>query len=384
MSTRGSHRLKLLDRYVGIPLVALGALRPKRDMPADIRRIGLMKTAAIGDTVLLAGLVDDVKSAYSSVELALITGLDNAGVAPLLGPAVDRTVTVSPSNIPASIRTLRALRLDALVDLGAWPRFDALLAAFSGARFTAGFRTAGQHRHHAYDATADHSGTVHERTNYERLLQLIGVSAHTPPRLFRTNTLRAEQMPTDTFAVFHPWSSGYRHEVKEWPTDRWIALGTAVSSTVERILITGGRNETRRTRALVEQMVANGISATDMSGKFTLPELTDLLAASRFVVSVNTGVAHLAALAGARTVSLEGPTPAVRWAPLGPRVRTVTTAYERCGYLDLGFEYDGQRLDCMEGISVDAVERALTELLTAVDHPIGPSSTRRVPAGESK
>ena len=56
---RGNARLKFLDRYAGIPVIAaLGARRRlmgRRPVPADWKTIGLVKTVGIGDTVLLSG-----------------------------------------------------------------------------------------------------------------------------------------------------------------------------------------------------------------------------------------------------------------------------------------------------------------------------------------
>ena len=49
------------------------------------------------------------------------------------------------------------------------------------------------------------------------------------------------------------------------------------------------------------------VDAASIAGEFSLVELADVIAASRLVVSVNTGVMHLASLLGAATVSLEGP-----------------------------------------------------------------------------
>jgi len=45
---------------------------------------------------------------------------------------------------------------------------------------------------------------------------------------------------------------------------------------------------------------------------------------------------------------------------LGPRTVNIDSELPGCGFLNLGFEYDGQRTDCMEGITVERVEEALT------------------------
>jgi heptosyltransferase I len=368
-SLRGRRHLKLLDRYAGIPVIALLGLRRKRSIPRVVRRVGLMKTAAIGDTALLAGLVDDVKSTFPGARLVVVSGSDNAGVIPLLGGAVDDSIVVSPARIDASVRALRGLDLDVLVDFGSWPRFDALLAALSGARFAAGFETRGQFRHYAYDVTVRHSAAVHERDNYAALLGAIGVIARAEPRMAAVKVLEADRIPEGHFVVFHPWSSGYRHEAKEWAHDRWVSLAAHLASSVSEVVISGGPGEVARSEELAERMARAGIAARNMAGQLSLAELTDLLSASLLVVSVNTGIAHLAALVGARTVSLEGPTPPTRWAPLGPRVRTVVSTTPGSGYLNLGFEYRGQRLDCMDGVSVDAVAAAISDLLSESTGP---------------
>src|SRR5918911_1069323 len=78
--------------------------------------------------------------------------------------------------------------------------------------------------------------------------------------------------------------------------------------------------------------------------------------------SSSTGVMHLAAASGAPTVSLNGPTSEARWGPVGERVRSVNADLPGCGYLNLGFEYDRGRTDCMRAISVDRVAEAVLAL----------------------
>jgi ADP-heptose:LPS heptosyltransferase len=55
-----------------------------------------------------------------------------------------------------------------------------------------------------------------------------------------------------------------------------------------------------------------------------LPVLAALLSLSRGFVGNDSGVSHLAAAVGTRTIALFGPTDAANWAPRGPFVRVAS------------------------------------------------------------
>ena len=343
--------------------MALGAL-PKRKRPEVIRRIGLLKTAAIGDTALLSVITRDIAHAFPEAELVLVTGEDNAGVAPLLRPAVTRHVRISTVQPLAAIRTLRAERFDVIADCGSWPRIDAVLTALSGARWRLGFRTRKQHRHYAYDVSVPHSAELHELANYRMLVEALGVRGGSAPRLLAPKSLPTERLPASPFLVFHPWAGGFRGELREWPERRWVELAGRLAH-LGRILITGSAAEADRSAGLARRMADAGADhAESVAGRYSLSELADVLSTASLVVSVNTGVMHLAALLGAPTLSLNGPTNERRWGPVGERVVSVNPSVSGCGYLDLGFEYDGQRTDCMEHIAVNDVEAAVRQLVS--------------------
>jgi len=361
---RGNPLLKRADRWAGIPLVWLlgrARLHGRRPRPRQLAKVGILKTNAIGDTVLLAGAVADLRAALPGAELTLFVGPNNLEIARRIeGP--DRLVHLPLSRPHECVSLLREHRQDALLDFGPWPRLNAALAAMSGARFTAGFRTAGQHRHFAYDLAVDHSPSVHEIENYRRLVRALDLPAGAPPRL-RIGDSPPADLVASPFVVFHPWPGGTRRELKQWPDDRWGALAGLLASEGFRVVITGGPGDVEATDALVSTCRRRGSSdAVSAAGKLDIAQLTALLASAEAVVSVDTGVMHIASALDAPLVALHGPTAPWRWGPLSPRSVAVTSSTPGCGYLYLGFDYPQSPPACMESIGTEEVHAAVLQL----------------------
>jgi heptosyltransferase III len=366
MPRRASAAQRFADRYLGIPLVTLLGLLPKRQQPANPRRIGILKSSAIGDTLLLAGIPQAIHARYPAARVVLITGQDNRDAARFL-TGVDEHVAIAPRSPLAALRTLRGLSLDILVECGPWPRLDALLTTLSGATYRVGFRVPAQARHFGFDRAIPHSSRRHQLENFRELFRAIGVTDFPTPSLSVSHTAGRDRLLSPSYVVFHPWSGGYLGRVKEWRSERWIDLARRIqrANPGTSIVLSGGPGDRERGAALAAELRANGVIVDDATARHSLAQLAPVLLTARAVVSVNTGIMHLAALSGAHTVSLEGPVPVHRWGPVGERVVSVTTSLPNCGYLDLGFEYSGQRLDCMDGVDVDRVFEAVQSAVEA-------------------
>jgi len=359
LAARGDRRLRAVDRTLGVTLLFLaGLFRRRRRPPAAVRRIGLLKSTALGDMILLSAVARDVVAAFPDASVFVLAGRDNADVARLIENV--EVVTLPIGNPLAAARRLRALRLDVLIDFGQWSRVEALCSLLSGARYTVGFATPGQRRHYCYDATVRHSDEVHELENYRNLAASIGVESHTVPRL---GSPEANGRPSaERFVVFHLWPGGYRSELKEWPPEKWRDLARLLAGRGYSIVLTGSEADAERTAQFVRSCGDLARPIRNAAGAYALSELVGLLHDASCVVSVNTGVMHLAAAVGAPTVALNGPTSEIRWGPVGDRVRSVNADLPGCGYLNLGFEYDRGRADCMRAISVDRVVDAVSAL----------------------
>ena len=318
-----------------------------------------MKAYAIGDTVMLSAIVADLRRSYPQARIAFFAGRDNVGAARLI-KGIDEVVAFDISRPWTAVRELRRRRLDVVLDFGAWPRIEAAVTALAGAGYTVGFRTAGQYRHFCFDAAFTHSAEVHELENYRALLAPLGVEPTAQPSIPADGV--AAGRPDGRYVVLHLWPGGYQSWIKEWPQERWSALVRELAARSYAIVLTGGPADEQRTQAFAEACGSDGHAAINTAGRLGLAEVVSLLGSSDCVVSVNTGIMHLAAAAGAPTVGLNGPTSGRRWGPLGERSIGLDSEFEGCGYLNLGSEYEGRRTDCMEGISVERVLEAVRSL----------------------
>jgi len=363
---RGNPRLKFLDRYVGIPIiVVLGVfrrLRGRRTVPGDWNTIGLLVTAGIGDAVLLTGILRDVRAARPAARIVVFVTANNAAFARMLA-VPDEVVELPVRRLLLAVRDVRRQRCDVVVDFGAWRRYDAGLAALSGARATIGRRTSGQYRHFAYDVIVDHQSD-HEVDNDRRLISSLGICSASPPAL-RAET-RPDSSRSGTFAVLHLWPGGANCMERSWPIGCWTDLAMAFQGEALSVVLTGGPEDTTATEAIVAAWRGKGIDAVSVAGCSWTATIS-VLAEARCVVSVNTGVMHVAAALGAPVIALHGPTSVERWGPVGPHTRSVTSPMVPNGYLNLGFERSSRYRMCMEAITVGAVLAAWADLRSEVD-----------------
>lgn len=345
---------------MGIPAVAiLGHARRKRVWPSRLRTFGLLRTAAIGDTVLISAAIADLRAAFPGVSVIFFAGPSNCEIARMLD-GVDQVVEVPIMNPAAALRRLRSIAVDVMIDFGQWPRFDALLAFFSRASFTIGFQTRGQCRHYGYDRTVAHSSNVHEIENYRRLLRALEIETGNPPRL-RAPTRCF--FPAANYAVFHLWPGGRRKELKQWPDEKWVALAEETASREMEVVLTGGVADCEANDAIIERLRPHARCFVRNAAGSSLQETAALLAHARLVVSVDTGVMHMAAALDAPLVALHGPTSSRRWGPIGEKAMAVDSPLDGCGYLNLGWEDPPRPLRCMEFITYEAVRDACRSVL---------------------
>jgi ADP-heptose:LPS heptosyltransferase len=314
--------------------------------------------------LLVTALLSGLRKALPEAEIEVITSKANAAVVPLLPEGI-ASVSFSVTDIRGMISHIRAARYDILIDTAQWARISALVGAASGAGRTVGFSTPGQHRHYAFDHVVPHRSDRHEKDNFLALGRALFPALTGDPeiRVPERPSHACKDLPDSKVIFCHMWPAGLLSHLKEWPAEYWSELAVSLAETGYTVLFTGEPQDASATEAFLKQHVPAAYLEKkfirSIAGKINLSDLAYCLRRAEAVVSVNTGIMHLAAIAGAPTVALNGPTNPLRWGPSGPKTCALLPGKGRSAYLNLGFEYGDTTENVLRHLPVAAVRDAL-------------------------
>lgn len=361
-----------MDTLAGKPLVALAGLahkgarlfRPPGPPAWEAGRVGVICLGAIGDLLLVTALLSGLRRKLPGAMIEVVTSRANAACIPLLPEGV-ASVSLPVTDIRGMLSHVRAARYDICIDAGQWMRLSALVSAFSGAGRVAGFATPGQHRHYAFDHAVPHRDDRHEKDNFLALGRALFPDLDGEPaiRVPETPSAACPALPDNKVVFCHMWPAGLHSHLKEWPAEHWAGLAVALAGAGYTAAFTGGPLDAPATAAFLERHVPAAYRETgiirSVAGAMNLSDLAWHLRRADAVVSVNTGVMHLAAMAGAPTIALNGPTNPRRWGPVGVKTCALLPEKGRSAYLNLGFEYGDTREAVLRHLPVTAVLAAL-------------------------
>jgi heptosyltransferase-2 len=169
-------------------------------------------------------------------------------------------------------------------------------------------------------------GHEHAALQLARLLEQIGLYLQDPAariyptegdRAFARDILGHSRKPV---IALHPGSGS---ATKNWPIEKWKELGEHLFATDRTVLVLAGEADEERLRLLE---TAWEDKPARFAKNFALPHLAALLEDSVFL-GHDSGISHLAAAVGARSILLFGPTDPAVWAPANENV-TVLRAPE--------------------------------------------------------
>ena len=361
-----------LDFLVGLPLVwMLSFLADRRSSQQELRKILVIKLAAIGDTVLLIPVLHSFREAHPEATIHWLISNVNAPIARNV-PYVDEPILwegVSPFRFIALVMKLHREQYDVVVDFEQWARGTAILSFFAGVSTRVGFNTPGQYRHRLYTDTVQKNFRVHELDDFYALAARLGPLNKQPGlEILETDNgrneiaavLRVQAGQPQLRVLIHP-GCGADGLPREWPLARYAELAEWLLTTHNaQILISGGPEEKHKTAELTRRLKGEAI---DVGGKLSWNGVISLVNLVDLVISGNTGVMHIAAALRKKQVALHGPTDPLLWGPVNPNAIVIQSSCPVCPSLRLGFEYHRKNQSCMALIGAEEVKAAVTRIL---------------------
>jgi ADP-heptose:LPS heptosyltransferase len=161
--------------------------------------------------------------------------------------------------------------------------------------------------------------------------------------------------PSAPFACLH---AGAQLASRRWLPERFAAVADALAQRGLRIVLTGSAPEAPLTRLIRAQMTS---PALDLAGRTSLFELAALVERAQLVVCNDTGMSHIAAAVGTRSVVISSGADAERWSPLDSRRHRVMwrqVPCRPCAYRECPFGHE-----CARGVLASEVIEAARTML---------------------
>jgi predicted lipopolysaccharide heptosyltransferase III len=350
-------------------------LAPARWDWAGVGKVLVVRLRSIGDTVLTTPALLALRRFLPQTQIDILL---EDWVAPVLAGSdlIDRVITIPRDSKTARARVARELRAahyDVVYNLHGGTTAT-LLTRATGARHRVGF----QHYQYArlHNHLAPSSQEIWQRPilhSVEQQLALIGwtgvpVTDRPPTKLAVTETAQAsvaEKIRSsgfagfdkgDPFAVIHPAAA---FATKRWAT---VKFARVVEQLAERGLASIAIVQPNE-RDIVEGLTSESSAPMCSLTKLSLPEVTALTSRARLFVGNDSGIAHIAAAAGAPSVVIFGSSNVAHWRPWTTEANEVVREEFPCqpchGYFCAEFE----KPECILQIPVERVVGAIDRLL---------------------
>ena len=289
-------------------------------------RLLFIKLKHIGDLLLLTPTLAAVKAAQPDAE---ITVLARRGTEAILAgcPQVDHLRTGpapetdrrGPGQLRQSLHLLRDLRaqpFDHVFELGDNDR-GRWLSLLSGARerTTVGWNSRlGPLWRAQFQHLPNYNWWITHRVekDFHTVAAVLPIGLEPGPLVFdRSRWETPPHAPAEPFAVLHPAT---RWRQKEWPADRWVAVGRHLVGRGLRLIISSGPDAAEVSTA---GTIARGIGgdAQPTGGQLTWTQMAGLIGRAKLFAGVDTAAMHLAAACQTPTVGIFGPSIDWQWSP---------------------------------------------------------------------
>ena len=347
------------------------------------QRILVITLRFLGDTLLTTALLNSLKKAYPKVEIDVLVYKSNALILEN-NPAISNYI-ISPQKltkldyITLFKQIFRRYDLSISTQTGDRPTLYAFLAASTriglvpSRQETGWFKRYFFQRWLVFDEVKTH--TVLELLRLCQLLAIEPVYELTPP-----STKKSPNITTKPYVVMHIMPQ-WRY--KQWTSAGWIGIAKYLEQQGLQIVLSGSpaKKEIDYLTAIQKQFPKDTLN---LAGQLSLSQLAKVIEKAQLFIGPDTGITHLAAATGVKTLALFGPSDPVKWSPWPKNYHSSIPPFHSKGSQQVNNVYliQGQKTcvpcylegcekhqqsysACLDEITVEAVKKTIEIALNA-------------------
>jgi len=399
----GISTLQNTDRWIGSPICfCLTVFRKifgrKTIAPSKPSRIAFLKFAEQGSTVLAYPALSRAAAMVGTDNLYMVVFEDNRFIVDALNVIPrENVITISTQNpftlAVDTLRTilkLRALKIDAVIDLEFLTRFSAMVSFLTGANSRVGFHAFfgdGPYRGNLMTHRLLYNPHLHTSQIFEVMVEaltrdpaVLPTFDYVPPKnqptarfdplpneLDEINALLLRENPAIGSApiiLLNPNASDLL-PLRRWPPDRFVELAKRVLERFPEVfvILTGAPSEAEAINALANQIQSERVLS--LAGKTTLRQVLVLYHRASILVTNDSGPAHFASMTPIYLITLFGPeTPKL----FGARSKNARVLWAAIACSPCVNAYNNRQSPCrnnlcMQAITVDDVFAQMIDIL---------------------
>ena len=283
-----------------------------------MKKIGILQTAFLGDTVLIAEMIGKLNKIYGDqVQIHLIV---RKGVESIFenDPRVTSITTFDKKGADRgilglfrTIRKIRRIRLNIMLNVHRSLR-SSIIALLSGAKKVIGFKSASLSL--LYSKRVLREGSHEVDKNHKLLEALDKVFLDVAPiksqpyKLYAPEKNKRKDLSSFEKGTYIVIAPGSKWQTKRWTLDGYIELiNRLLKSYVYKVILTGDKGDIK-----YSDSIASRVNSTkrliDLTGKLEIEDLFHLISKARLVITNDSAPQHIAVGLGVSVVSIFGPT----------------------------------------------------------------------------
>lgn len=389
--------MRFIDFWLGVPCCLFlslyawaGRLFRAVERPRHLRRVLFIQLAESGAFIAAHAAMRRLEARHPGAEAWVLTFSLGSQILDSLRFPPDRRIVIRTGDpwtfcrdTLAAVRRMRALKLDATVNLETFARFSTLLAFLSGAPLRAGFfrfHDEGRYTGDLLTHRLVYSPHLHAAQTYAALVEALAEDPGREPAAkvaVPLENLDLPQVPSDPVLrgrveqilrqACPEWKPGWKIALlnvnssdmapnRRWPMSNYLRLAALLAEEPDVLVgFIGAPGERQAVAALLAGLRHPRVA--NLAGTTTMPELLELFHAANLLVSNDSGPAHLASTTDIEVIVLFGPETPKIFRPLGRRVQVLSLELACSPCISAYNQKRSPCTDnrCLTGISVESV-----------------------------